>query len=395
MDSLKLSAAAALITLFLAACGGSGGESTENAATDVTSNTTTDTVISGMASKGPITGTVNIYSLNSDGSTGSLFTSAKIDNGTYSANIGKHTGPVLIEVTGNYTDEASGTTRYITADAPLRAALSDAAGTITVPVTPLTEIAVQKAGTLTTSGIDAGNKLVSDIFKFDILNTQPVAPTSTALSGSSVTQSQRDYTLALAAISQLSETKGEPLSDTLGRVVRSISYTSGMDSLTVAQFQTAVTDFIANINNKTGISSISATNLSRINGGTTAVFTLAIQGNIAVNAIKGIQFEVVIPAGLTVRSDASSGETFPGIVTALPAVASAQTKIYARYSTVDGVLYLVIMPNKGLSVGDLATITCDILPGWTMPPSIAFRVNNVKAVDDSAAFLEGLNVVVN
>jgi hypothetical protein len=396
MDSLKLSAAAALITLFLAACGGSGGESTENAATDVTSNTTTDTVISGMASKGPITGTVNIYSLNSDGSTGSLFTSAKIDNGTYSANIGKHTGPVLIEVTGNYTDEASGTTRYITADAPLRAALSNAAGTTTAQVTPLTELAVQKAGALTASNIDSGNKLISDIFKFDIITTQPLEPSEAALSGSLVTQNQKDYTLTLAALSQLSsKTPASLFSTTLANVASGISY-SGMNSQTVTDFQGAVTSFINSSNNKTGISSISATNLSRINGGTTAVFTLAIQGNIAVNAIKGIQFEVVIPAGLTVRSDASSGETFPGIVTALPAVASAQTNIYARYSTADGVLYLVIMPNKGLiSVGDLATITCDILPGWTMPPSIAFRVNNVKAVDDSAAFLEGLNVVVN
>jgi hypothetical protein len=399
MNKLKLLAASAFIALSLTACGGGNGGSTGDSATTDPTNTKIDTVVSGMASKGPVTGTINFYTLNSSGIKGSLLKSAAIVKGSYSSlNIGKYAGPVLIEVTGSYTDEATGSTKYITADAPMRAALSDAAGTTTVQVTPLTELAVQKAGALTASNINAGNKLISDIFKFDIITTQPLDPSKAALSGSSVTQNQKDYTLALAALSQLSYTRHDLLySNTLASVASGISY-SGMDSQTVTSFQSAVTDFIGNSNNKTGILStdVSASNLAKISGGTTATYKLAIMGNFSSNAIKGIQFEVVIPNGLTVRSDVASGNLLQGVLTAAPSVNISQDGMPARYSAADGVLYLIFLPNAGIGAGNLATITCDILPGWTVPPASAFSVRNIKAVDGSTptATINGVNVTV-
>jgi hypothetical protein len=395
MNILKLIAASTLFALFLTACGGGNGGSTGGGTTGVTPNTTIDTVVTGMASKGPVTGTISFYILDNSGRKGSLLKSAAISKGSYSSiNIGKYAGPILIEVIGSYTDEATGSIKYITADAPMRAALSNAAGTTTVQVTPLTELAVQKAGALTASNIVAGNKLISDIFKFDIITTQPLDPSKAALSGSLVTQSQKDYTLALAALSQLSSTRRDLLfSNTLASVANGISY-SGVDSQTIASFQEAVSD--TKIKN-TNFADVSSTNLTKINGGTTATYKLVIMGNFSSNAIKGIQFDVVIPSGLTVRYDAASGNLFQGVLTAAPSVNISQDGgMPARYSAADGVLYLIFLPNAGIGAGDLATITCDILPGWTVPAASAFSVRNIKAVDGSTptATINGVNVTV-
>lgn len=392
MNRIKSLAASALIALSLAACGGGGGGA-GGAATDNSTNTTTDTVISGMASKGPIDGTVKIYALNADGSKGSLLKIEQTDpnnKGSYSANIGKYAGPVIIEVTGSYTDEATGNKLAIDDVAPMRAALSNASGTVTVAVTPLTELAVQKARTLTPSNINDGNKLVSDIFKIDIINTQPVAPEN--VTASTTDQSQKDYTLALATISQLSKNRlGEPLSDTLASVASSISY-SGMTPQTVASFQKAVTDIKASDNFK----DVSSMNLANV-GTNTATYKIAITdpANMAADAIKGIQLEIVIPAGLTIRSNAASGETLSGIVTASTSISSAAPNISSKYTASSSVLAFGLITSTGIGPGELATITCDVLPGWTVPSAKAFSVRNIKAVDGTAATVSGVSMTVN
>jgi hypothetical protein len=385
MHGLKKTIILMGISALLAACGGGGEESQSINTSGVTPNTATDTVISGMATKGPVTGTASFYTLDANGSKGSLLKNSAVVFGRYSANIGKYAGPVIIEVSGSYTDEATG--KSMTLAAPLRAALADATGTIKVAVTPLTELAVQKAGTLTASGIDSGNKLVSDIFKVNIISTQPVAPTRDAVTVAS--QSQKDYTLALAAISQLSQTRGEPLAATLKSVARDIS-TSGMASQTVSSFQQAVTTFITSGNNLTGVGDVTATNLAKINGSSTTSYTLSIQGSFAVNAIKGIQFEIVIPPGLTVRSDVASGATVPGIVTA----ASGVPDILSRYSASDGVLHLGMISSKGIGVGDFATIVFDIVPGYVKPSPAAFSISNPTAVDGTATKIDGVSITV-
>jgi hypothetical protein len=396
MYSIKKLTATFLTAILLSACGGGGGSSSQpnNSAQQnpsVATNTTTDTVITGMASAGLIDGTATIYAISADGGKGALLKgNVPVLKGSYSVNIGKYAVPVLIEVTGSYTDEATGTT--IVLGSPLRAAIANASGTITAAVTPLTELAVQKAGTLTASSIDTSNKLISGIFKVDnIITTQPVDPTADI---SAASANQKDYTLALAAISQLSLTRGgEPLTTTLASVAGSIS-SNGMNSTTVTNFQKAVTDFIASAKNLTGINDIAATSLNNINGNSTASFTLALQGSFAVNAIKGIQLEVVIPPGLTVRADATSGETLPGIVSASPATTAAAASLLSWYNPSDGVLHLGATTSKGLGVGDLATITCDVVPGWTKPAASAFSVRNIKAVDGTTATISGVSVTV-
>jgi hypothetical protein len=394
MHNIKKLAAFALIVLLLAACGGGGGGGnfSNNSASPptLTPNASTDTVISGMASKGPVNGKVVIYAINADGSRGTLLKNdVPIVKGSYSANIGKYAVPVLIEVSGSYTDEATGKT--ITLDSPLRAALANASGTINAAVTPLTELAVQKAGTLTAANINTSNKLISDIFKFDIITTLPVDPTAAAVAEAE--QNQKEYTLALAAISQLSLTRSEPLATTLAGIAASIS-TSGMSSQTATNFQKAINDFISSSKNQTGITDIAATSLAKINGGTIASFTLALQGSFAANAIKGIQFEVVIPPGLTLRSDATSGATLSGIVSASPATVAAAASLLSWYNPSDGVLHLGMTTSKGLGAGDLETITFDTVPGWALPAAAAFSVRNIKAVDGTSATINGVAVTV-
>ncbi len=395
MYSIKKLAASTLTLLLLAACGGGGSSNSAAVVPPVTPNTASDSVISGIASKAPIDGTVAIYAITADGSKGALLKGGvALIKGDYAVNIGKYDIPVIIEVSGSYTDEATGL--VLTLAKPLRAALASSAAATKIAVTPLTELAVQKAeqkvGALSSSNIIEGNKLVSDIFKFDIISTQPVAPTDAAAIAAAE-QNRKDYTLALAAISQLSKTQGVPLAATLASVAGNIS-PSGMTSQTVSNFQKAVTDFISSSKNLTGITDIAATSLAKINGGSIASYTLALQGSFAVNTIKGIQFEVVIPPGLTIRSDATSGATSPGIVSVSPTAAASAASLLSWYGPSDGVLHLGVTTSKGVGVGDLVTITCDMVPGWSKPAATTFSIRNVKAVDSTTTAINGVTVTV-
>ncbi len=382
MHEIKKLAASAFISLLLAACGGSGSTSTNTSTTPANAIiTTSDTVIAGIASKGPVDGTASVYALNVDGSRGALLKSCPVVKGNYSVNIGKFDVPVIIEVNGSYTDEATGKT--IPLDKPLRTALSSSVTSTKVAVTPLTELAVQKAGILTPANIDSGNKLISDIFKVDIITTQPVEPAATPVSAAS--QSQKDYTLVLAAIAKLSETQAVPLGDTLKSLAIGIS-SSGMTPKTFDDFKKAVSDFKASGSNGTVFKD---SNLAAINGAGTASFILAITGDFAANAISGIQFEVVIPPGLTIRADATSGVPLPEIVAESLLTVSAGVTISPWYNATDGVLHVGVATNsatsKGVGVGDLVTITCDIMPGYAKPPASAFSVRNIIAVDGTTA----------
>ncbi|HIJ88647.1 MAG TPA: hypothetical protein HPP97_13375 [Desulfuromonadales bacterium] len=397
MPSIKKLAISSFIALQLAACGGGGSSSNAPIVPPVTPNTTSDSVIPGMASKGPIDGNVAVYAIAADGSRGTLLKGGvPVTKGVYSVNIGKYDVPVLIEVSGSYTDEATGA--VIPLDKPLRAALASSVVTSDIAITPLTELAVQKAeqktGGLSKTNINDSNKLLSDIFKFDIITTQPLDPSKAALSGSSVTQDQKDYTLALAALSQLSKTQGVPLADTLKSFASGISST-GMTSQTLANFKKAVTDFKATGSNGTVFKD---SNLAAINGAVTASFTLALQGDFAANAIKGIQFEVLIPQGLTVRSDATGGATLPGIVTLSPLTSAAEATQLSWYNPTDGVLHIGVTSTKGFGAGDLVTITCDIVPHYLTPSATAFSVRNIKAdggsVDGTTVTISGVTVTV-
>jgi hypothetical protein len=163
-----------------------------------------------------------------------------------------------------------------------------------------------------------------------------------------------------------------------------------MNSTTVVSFQKAVTDFKSSSN---GIV-FKDSNLAAINGARTAGYTLELQGIFVANSMKGIQFEIVIPQGVTLRTDVASGVPLSGIVTASSSSAAADASLLSWYNPSDGVLHFGMTTSKGIGVGDLATITCDIVPGWTKPAASTFSVRNIKAVDGTTATIPGVSVTV-
>ncbi|MBJ6724589.1 WD40/YVTN/BNR-like repeat-containing protein [Geomesophilobacter sediminis] len=226
----------AIAAFSLACFGCSGGGGSSSSGPSLNGN-----VISGVASKGIIAnGNIKIYSLKSDGSKGDLLASALTDsNGEYAATVGSYSGPVLVEASGNYQDEATGQQMTISANAPLRAAYPNITGATTISVSPFTEIAVRKASStsLTPTSINTANNLIASIFTFDSIKTKPLAMTVAALQTSA--QSQKDYTLALAALSQMAKTSGTPVSNVIDAISGDIISKNAL-STTLAGFIAAL-----------------------------------------------------------------------------------------------------------------------------------------------------------
>ena len=146
--------------------------------------------ISGKASKGPVyPGTVTAYTVIG-GEKGPVLGTAETDpNGNYTIEVLGYTGPVILEVSGKYHDEATGDpNKQIDPNAPLHAMLSSTSGTITAAVTPFTEIAYQRASVIgkgkdptdpnrivfDPNTIDQANTEISSLLWVDIIHTKPV-----------------------------------------------------------------------------------------------------------------------------------------------------------------------------------------------------------------------------
>lgn len=157
--------------------------------------------VSGVASKGPIrNATVTVRDLS-----GKVVGSGTTNSdGSFSVDVMDYKGPVIVTISdGNYLDEATGVT--VTLSSPLRAAFGNASAATRIMVTPLTEIAVQKAVSagLSTSSIATANSAVSTAFGLDnIITTQPVTPAGAFSSTQSYAEK---YANALANISLLAQ----------------------------------------------------------------------------------------------------------------------------------------------------------------------------------------------
>lgn len=220
------------------------------------------TTISGVASKGPISGgTIKVYALNADGTEGSQLgttTTTKAD-GSYSVNIGSYTGNVIVEVTGGtYSDEATGNNNLDNTNT-FRAALSGVSGNISVAVTPLTEIAYQLIGP--TLNIDQANSLVSSMAGgVNIINTMPVNVTDSTASSNATEVDQIKYGLMLATISQMiKDGKATDVSNAITQIKTDLSDWK-LDTVG-GNLSGALAGFISNTNNKSGIDTLDQTNL--------------------------------------------------------------------------------------------------------------------------------------
>ena len=273
MNIIRFSAPAALVAMLaLSGCGATDGTSSS------LSSSLDKTVITGMASKGPINkGTVKIFAVV-DGVEGAEIGHGETDAvGKFTVDVGNFKGPVMVEVNGSFTDEVSPTTTVILKN-PLRAVFSNAStGTNTVAVTPLTELACTKAkrlgAKLTKTAIDDANKAMATKFKLaDIVTTLPVA-------GGTKT-GEKEYAAACGTISQLantnlanslitSPTSGKRLDDALAEVMTNmeteIENSGDLSPESEAELNDAGTKFISGGSNHTG--AVEATHVETASGG--------------------------------------------------------------------------------------------------------------------------------
>ena len=108
---------------------------------------------------------------------------------------------------------------------------------------------------------------------------------------------------------------------------------------------------------------------------TQAVITLSTQGTPSTQPISGVQVTLTLPDGVTVAAD-QSGNTVSGVVkssgTATGAVLTQGIYTPAT-STTPGTVQVYLVKTDGFSVGDFATVTCNIANG-SSPSSSSFSL---------------------
>jgi hypothetical protein len=329
------------------------------------------TVISGMASKGPIkAGNVKVFAIRDgiEDRSAPLGQGPTNDSGNYTVDIGAYTGPILIEATGgSFTDEVSGAS--VTMKAPMRSVLSNAStGTQTMAITPLTELAYKKAigaGILLTSAsIDDANTSVASFFGLNnIISVLPV-------SGGAVND-QKKYASVLASFAQYvsnNKNQNESLDDALLRLLTQIGdevkNAGGFSMGTINGINAAITDFENNGKNETGATAtplpVPASGLLKLRTAGTAGTTGAI--NITVN----------FPAGVTVLADATTGEAAVGVVTASGSAAADNNMLTsAKFTPSSGgspaQLHIAFVSVTGFGTGEFATIKFGLDAGGSFP----------------------------
>jgi len=367
----------------LSGCGGGGGGGGSTAATP--------TVVSGVASKGQfVSGKVDIFGVDAVTSgKGALLKTTSLDAlGTYTADISPYTGPILIEVTGKYKDEATGA--LVDTSVPLRVAISNAAANVSAMVTPLTELAVRKLNNVfTKTAVDTINKDIATIFKLDdITKTKPfdatIAPPATA------TAAEKNQSLVLATISQMVKNSGDTTANALDNVLNSmatdISGSTLADSST-ASFKTALFDFVSDpAKNKTGITDAAT---APVNIGTFKLAHLKIStaGLAAAAKIGGMDFTFNLPAGVSLTKDAITNQVTPGTVVVSGVAAAAGTTSISLATLNLQALRTVLANAQGFGAGEFVDVSCTI-PAGNLAKAADFTTA-ITAATVSATDLKG------
>jgi hypothetical protein len=364
---------ASLLILLSFGCGGGGGGSDP-----------VPTTISGVAAKGAVSGgTLKVFAVDTAGAVGTTPMGTVVTNadGTYAVNVGFYAGAILVEVTGgSYNDEATGVTRALTI--PLRAAVAGVVpGVNIVAVTPLTELAVRKAGTpLTAAAVNSANAGIGAFFGVDnIITTLPTD--ATVVPAPSVTPAQKGYALVLATLSQLmldSSKSHEILLNDLSTEIGGGVVTEA----TITALNSAMTTFAQGTRNQTGITTPA---LISLKGG---VLKLASGGTLdAGNLIGAVDLTLNLPANVSVKAtpDASNPSILVAdqgaVVLSGTAAAAGITIHIATYTPAAGAepskVRIVLANSAGFGMGEFATVNCDIASGF--PRTTDFTVPAFKA----------------
>jgi len=223
----------------IAGCDGGGGEGS------VSPNPSGSGVISGTATKGPVSGaTITAWAINANGTKGTQIASAQTDGqGNFSIPMGNHSGPVMLLMSeGTYLDEATGSQMsmhpndVMTCVIPSMPAGSTVNG---IQITPLTSMAQSMAqnmsGGMSEANITQANKAMGQYFGVnDILATRPLDPIVNG-SGTSATQGTRNYGMTIAAMSQYAKNIGMPHSSGMVTVMMNDASDSAMDGIMTGQ----------------------------------------------------------------------------------------------------------------------------------------------------------------
>jgi hypothetical protein len=365
-----------LAVLALAACGSSNDNTAET-----TTIPATGTVISGLASKGPINGgAVKVFAIRS----GVTDTSVPIASGTtdavgnFTVDAGNFTGSVMVEVTGGtFKDEVTGA--QVALKAPMRTIIDAVSkGTKTAAVTPLTELATKRAhghAAMTPAIINECNANVGATFNVpDIVSTLPVV---------NGTPEQKKHAAACGSISQLVNNRrhaGESTDDALARVMsdmgNEVEHNGGLSDDSLNAINAAITEFNNSGHNETGTTIPAAAP----SGG---VLKISTAGTAA--AIGALDMTVNLPAGTTVTADPVTGEAAPGTITVSgAAVANGGSQVAAKVTPAAGgapgkVVISMINPN-GFGAGECMTIDFKLETGAAFPVNAsAFSMTGVAA----------------
>ncbi|MBV5338758.1 MAG: hypothetical protein J0665_04250 [Deltaproteobacteria bacterium] len=399
MDITTHIAACSLIILIcLGGCSGGGFEGSNNDESPVVAPNALLKRVHGVASKGIIlAGNVSIFALNSNGTKGTLLkTTSTSAFGAYSSSVNL-AGPTLVEVSGHYTDEATGLKSEIPQNSPLRAAVDTVSSVMTIAVTPFTELAVRKTMPLLVGGnIGEANKLVSDIFKVDIIATQPLNLSAESFAYVGTSQVQKDYTLLLAAFSQMAhDYYGGVVSDAIAAMNNDLAKGDTLGSVVSGQLKAALTKFLQSELNPTGIKDVSATNLSNAGGGT-KIIKLATVGTLPPGiSIYGITVAISLPPDVTVRvSDFERYQTDSHVVYSsgvFPSDIYTTGHFVPAISSSPASLTVSIPQASGSALGEFLTVVCDIPAGTTYSAS-DFSLPYFKVVDGNGIELQGITV---
>lgn len=370
---IKQSIAVSMLGLMFVLAGCGGGSSSP-----------ATTKVAGTASKGIVyPGSVNIYAL--DLATGTKITPARAANvstdakGQFSANIGVYSGPIVIEVTGTYTDEATGNTVLINSTRPMRAIVSavSSANTSRFAVTPLTDLAATLAiATLpvTPGNIVAANAKISELFKIsDVSTVEPVDSNAAVMADA--TADQRAYTLALAVISQMAKDNSAGTAadfdqiDTLLTNLKSDLTPSGLGVLFANALTTVTTQsgsvFAGFPDAAAALGTVGTTTLKlTLSAGQTTAKNIAINGYIK------------LPAGTSVRKD-SYGSLLSSVFSY---VGGGSNELLTVRDTSDsrGINFQLVVSN-GFVSGDFATILVDVTSGNPLPADFILTISSSKS----------------
>lgn len=392
-----------MIILMLSIVGCGGGNSSTTVTSGIEVPVVQSTKVSGIASKGPIIGgTVTAYKIVNN-TIGELIVSGKTGaDGKYSLDLGSYSGAVLFEISGGtYTDEATGASKSL--DAPLHAIVSSTSGTVSVAITPLTELAYQimKTGTaFSITAINSANNQVASAFKvYDIIKTQPVSPSKSALDALPTSiqgQDQRDYTLALAVFSQVAATKSMTVADTVTYLQNSIVNGSLFTPAAATVIQDAAIKYFdaANLKNTTGVTDPSTTSLVYI--GTRQVdVKLSTSGTTNGNTMLGLSLDLNLPTGVSVKS--GDNGVLSTYLMKSGAMATASSSIIG-YNSSSSKITINFTNASGIVIGEFATLTCDVAYNVAIPSVADFSVSSAKVTDglvDSTAKFSNVSIAVS